>query len=95
MGAFAREHHLPFPYLHDVSQGVARAYDAACTPDFYGFDAEPPPPVPRPPRRLAAATRSPATAASSSRRCARWPQTGEGPREPVQAIGCSIKWKAA
>lgn len=28
----------PFPYLYDESQEVARAYDAACTPDFYLFD---------------------------------------------------------
>ena len=31
---------FPFPYLHDESQGVARAYDAACTPDPYLFDGE-------------------------------------------------------
>ena len=30
---------LPFPYLYDESQDVARAYGAACTPDFFGFDA--------------------------------------------------------
>lgn len=29
---------LPYPYLHDESQGVARAFDAACTPEFYLFD---------------------------------------------------------
>jgi peroxiredoxin len=29
----------PFPYLHDESQDVARAYEAACTPDFFLFDA--------------------------------------------------------
>ncbi len=28
----------PFPYLYDESQEVAKAYDAACTPDFYLFD---------------------------------------------------------
>jgi thiol-disulfide isomerase/thioredoxin len=28
----------PFPYLYDETQEVARAYDAACTPDFYVFD---------------------------------------------------------
>lgn len=28
-----------FPYLYDETQAVARAYDAACTPDFYVFDA--------------------------------------------------------
>lgn len=29
-----------FPYLYDDSQDVAKAYDAACTPDFYIFDAD-------------------------------------------------------
>ncbi|RMF03372.1 MAG: thioredoxin family protein, partial [Bacteroidetes bacterium] len=29
-----------FPYLYDESQEVARAYDAACTPDFYVFDTD-------------------------------------------------------
>ena len=29
----------PFPYLYDESQEVAKAYDAACTPDFYLFNA--------------------------------------------------------
>ncbi|MBL0308260.1 MAG: thioredoxin family protein [Bacteroidetes bacterium] len=30
----------PFPYLYDKSQEVAKAYDAACTPDFYLFDGD-------------------------------------------------------
>lgn len=30
----------PFPYLYDKTQDIARAYNAACTPDFYLFDAE-------------------------------------------------------
>ena len=29
-----------FPYLYDESQDVAKAYRAACTPDFYVFDAD-------------------------------------------------------
>ena len=36
----ARNNHYPFPYLYDETQEVAQAYDAACTPDFYVFDAE-------------------------------------------------------
>jgi len=35
----ARDEDYPFPYLYDESQGVAKAYEAACTPDFYLFDA--------------------------------------------------------
>jgi len=30
----------PFPYLYDPTQEVAKAYDAACTPDFYLFDSK-------------------------------------------------------
>jgi len=30
----------PFPYLYDESQRVAKAYDAACTPDLYVFNAD-------------------------------------------------------
>ena len=36
---FARAHALPFPYLHDEDQSVARAYGAVCTPDYFGYDA--------------------------------------------------------
>ncbi|WP_222984716.1 thioredoxin family protein [Flagellimonas meishanensis] len=35
----AQEEGYTFPYLYDETQEVARAYDAACTPDFYLFDA--------------------------------------------------------
>jgi len=35
----ANELGYPFPYLYDENQEVARAYQAACTPDFYVFDA--------------------------------------------------------
>lgn len=34
----AKEVGYPFPYLYDDTQEVAKAYDAACTPDFYLFD---------------------------------------------------------
>jgi peroxiredoxin len=40
MWEHARSNHYPFPYLFDESQEVAKAYDAACTPDFYVFDSE-------------------------------------------------------
>lgn len=40
MQQVAREQGYPFPYLYDESQDVARAYAAACTPDFYLFDAQ-------------------------------------------------------
>ena len=40
MQAEARKWRYPFPYLYDETQAVARAYDAACTPDFYVFDGD-------------------------------------------------------
>ncbi len=36
----AKKWGYPFPYLYDETQVVAKAYDAACTPDFYIFDRE-------------------------------------------------------
>ncbi len=38
MTDFALQHKIDFPYLFDETQEVAKAYDAACTPDFYLFD---------------------------------------------------------
>lgn len=38
MKELAEECHFPFPYLFDETQDIAKAYQAACTPDFYIFD---------------------------------------------------------
>lgn len=40
MADFALENKIDFPYLYDETQEVAKAYDAACTPDFYLFDTQ-------------------------------------------------------
>lgn len=40
MKEFARSHNFPFPYLFDESQETAKAYEAACTPDFNLFDSD-------------------------------------------------------
>ena len=93
MQAFAREHELPFPYLIDETQEVARAYGAVCTPDFFGYNADlklqyrgrldasrkqaAPPDVRR---DLFEAMRQVAT-------------SGEGPKEQIPSMGCSIKWR--
>jgi len=39
MKLHAKNEAYPFPYLYDESQSIAKAYDAACTPDFYLFDS--------------------------------------------------------
>jgi peroxiredoxin len=40
MAEFALENRIDFPYLFDATQDAAKAYDAACTPDFYIFDSQ-------------------------------------------------------
>ena len=93
MGEFARAHGFPFPYLHDAEQIVARTYSAACTPDFFGFNAD----LELQYRgRLDDAGRS---EASGERELfaamTQIAETGSGPREQTPSMGCSIKWKAA
>ncbi len=39
LARMARDHVIPFPVLHDASQETARAFEAACTPEFYVYDA--------------------------------------------------------
>jgi len=92
MKTFATEHGFRFPYVVDESQEVARAYDAVCTPDFFGFD-----------RnltlayhgRLDASGRSPAPDAKRElfEAMAQVARTGRAPVEQTPSIGCSIKWR--
>jgi peroxiredoxin len=84
-----------FPYLYDETQEVAKAYDAACTPDFFLFDAS---------FKLVYRGQF-----DSSRPGNGIPVTGEDlrfaigqllhdkhvPAEQTPSIGCNIKWKSA
>ena len=40
MKLHAENENYPFPYLYDETQDIAKTYDAACTPDFYVFNAD-------------------------------------------------------
>jgi peroxiredoxin len=95
MKVFAKQHGFSFPYLHDESQDVARAYAAACTPDFFGFNGK----LELNYRgRLDASGREPAGAEVRRDLFEAMKQiatTGDGPRQQTPSIGCSIKWKAA
>ena len=89
----SREKHFTFPYLYDETQEVARAYGAACTPDFFGFNAND---ELQYRGRLDASGRNPGPA--DARRelfeaMMQVAETGQGPREQVASMGCSIKWK--
>ena len=85
---------LPFPYLHDESQDVARAWGAACTPDFCGFDAAG---GLQYRGRLDASGRNPGPADAPRELFEAMKlvsETGKGPVDQVASMGCSIKWKA-
>jgi len=86
---------FPFPYLHDENQAVARAYDAACTPDFFGFNST----LGLQYRGRLDASRAQAGPADLRRdlyeAMRQVAETGQGPRDQVPSMGCSIKWKAA
>jgi len=93
MAKLAREKKFSFPYLYDESQAVARAYDAACTPDFFLFDAD---------RRLVYRGQFDGSRPGGSQ-----PVTGADlrtavdavlagkpvPQKQIPSIGCGIKWK--
>jgi peroxiredoxin len=95
MKRVAAEYRFSFPYLIDESQEVAKAYGAVCTPDFFGYNAslglqyrgrldesrkETAPEGVR--RDLFEAMKQIAT-------------TGQGPRDQIPSMGCSIKWMRA
>ncbi len=94
LAVVARESGYRFPVLYDETQEVAKAYTAACTPDFFVFDSE---------RRLAYRGQF-----DSSRPNTDTPVTGTDLRAAVEALragtavtdeqrpslGCSIKWAA-
>jgi len=93
MVAEVRQRGYTFPYLHDESQEVAKAYSAACTPDFFVFDSD---------RRLVYRGQMDDARPGNDQ-----PVTGKDLRaaldavlagEPVPedqkpSIGCNIKWK--
>ena len=93
MRRHAAEVGYPFPYLYDESQEVARAYDAACTPDFYVFDGD---------LKLAYRGRLDGSTPGND-----VPLTGEDLRAALDAVlagdtpsenqqpsmGCNVKWK--
>lgn len=93
MKIFAQENDFAFPYLIDETQDVARAYDAICTPDFFGFNADG---QLQYRGRLDSANQNPAnddTVPELLNAMRRIAETGTGPALQTPSMGCSIKWK--
>jgi len=89
----AREVGYPFPVLFDETQEVAKAYGAACTPDFFLYDAD---------RRLAYRGQLDASRPGNGIAVTGWDLRaaidavlggGPVPRDQRPSIGCSIKWR--
>ena len=93
MAALAREKNFPFPYVLDESQEIAKAYGAVCTPDFFGFNGK----LELQYRGRLDESRKDAAPEGVRRdlfeAMRQVAQTGQGPREQIPSIGCSIKWK--
>jgi peroxiredoxin len=93
-GMVAIAPHLSFPYLHDESQSVGRAYGAVCTPDFFGFDAS----LKLRYRGRLDASRMQAAPDGAPRELfdamKMIAETGRGPETQLASMGCSIKWRA-
>ena len=80
--------------VFDESQEVARAYDAVCTPDFFGYNAD----LKLQYRgRLDASKTTPVPGAIRElyEAMVQIAETGRGPEQQIPSMGCSIKWKAA
>ncbi len=93
MKTVAEANNFPFPYVIDETQDVARAYDAVCTPDFYGFNSD----LELQYRgRLDASGKAPAPAGARRdlfEAMKLITETGRGPTEQIASMGCSIKWR--
>lgn len=93
MQKMAQERDFPFAYLYDEDQSIARSYDAACTPDFFGFNAD----MELQYRGRLDASRKVLGPADLRRdlflAMQQIAETGQGPKDQIPSMGCSIKWK--
>jgi len=90
---FAKKNEFSFPYLIDETQEIAKAYDAVCTPDFFGYNKD---------LELQYRGRSrelknliPIRDGKSDlyKAMKQIAETNYGPKDQIPSAGCSIKWK--
>lgn len=93
MREIAKQYNYPFPYVWDETQQVARVYGAVCTPDFFGFNAN----LELQYRGRLDASRKEAVVDAPRdlfNAMVQVAKTGQGPREQIASMGCSIKWRS-
>ncbi len=93
MKVFADKYGFTFPYVIDETQEVGRAYEAVCTPDFFGYNAD----LELQYRgRLDDSGMNPPKAESRHELLEAMQdviKTGKGPEQQTPSMGCSIKWR--
>lgn len=93
MQKIAKDKAFPFPYVIDEDQTIARKYDAVCTPDFFGFNAN----LELQYRGRLDVSRK-ENIADAERELfnamVQIAKTGKGPEMQLPSIGCSIKWRS-
>ena len=93
MRAVADEHSFSFPYLYDETQEVALAYRAACTPDFFLYDAAGRLAYRGQMDRARPGNGEPVTGADLTRAVNAVLAGQPVPGEQWPSLGCNIKWK--
>ena len=92
MKLFSERNNFMFPYVYDETQSVGRKYNAVCTPDFFGFNAND---ELQYRGRLEESKMEiiPDAKKELLEAMMQVSETGSGPQDQIPSIGCSIKWK--
>ena len=92
MKLFSERNNFVFPYVYDETQSVGRKYNAVCTPDFFGFNAND---ELQYRGRLEESKMEiiPDAKKELLEAMMQVSETGSGPQDQIPSIGCSIKWK--
>ena len=92
MISFSKKYKFNFPYLVDETQKVAKTYDAVCTPDFFGYNANLELQYRGRIRELKDLKPVKNNDSDLIKAMRLIVKTGKGPENQIPSMGCSIKW---
>jgi peroxiredoxin len=90
---FSKNNQFSFPYLQDETQDIAKAYDAVCTPDFFGYDKDLGLQYRGRLRELKNFVSVKNGESDLLKAMKQIAETGKGPQDQIPSAGCGIKWK--
>ena len=90
---FAKKNEFSFPYLIDETQEIAKAYDAVCTPDFFGYNKDLELQYRGRSRELKNLIPIRDDKSDLYKAMKQIAETNHGPKDQIPSAGCSIKWK--